>query len=110
MTGVQTCALPIFTIKQDTIEYKADIIKSKDIGINEKPKKEEVKVVAIKKPPVVQLKKEVVDDLVKNQKKLQPQPHEKIIITANIPINKKPQLIPQQNNQPPSNTGSNKKS
>ena len=59
---------------------------------------------AIKKPPVVQLKKEVVDDLVKNQKKLQPQPREKIIITANIPINKKPQLIPQQNNQPPSNT------
>ena len=94
----------LITIKQDTIEYKADIIKSKDIGINEKPKKEEVKVVAIKKPPVVQLKKEVVDDLVKNQKKLQPQPREKIIITANIPINKKPQLIPQQNNQPPSNT------
>ena len=59
---------------------------------------------AIKKPPVVQLKKEVVDDLVKNQKKLQPQPREKIITTANIPINKKPQLIPQQNNQPPSNT------
>ena len=94
----------LITIKQDTIEYKADVIKSKDIGINEKPKKEEVKVVAIKKPPVVQLKKEVVDDLVKNQKKLQPQPREKIITTANIPINKKPQLIPQQNNQPPSNT------
>ena len=94
----------LITIKQDTIEYKADIIKSKDIGINEKPKREEVKGVAIKKPPVVQLKKEVVDDLVKNQKKLQPQPREKIIITANIPINKKPQLIPQQNNQPPSNT------
>ena len=94
----------LITIKQDTIEYKADVIKSKDIGINEKPRKEEVKVVAIKKPPVVQLKKEVVDDLVKNQKKLQPQPREKIIITANIPINKKPQLIPQQNNQPPSNT------
>ena len=94
----------LITIKQDTIEYKADIIKSKDIGINEKPKKEEVKVVAIKKPPVVQLKKEVVDDLVKNQKKLQPQPREKIITTADIPINKKPQLIPQQNNQPPSNT------
>ena len=94
----------LITIKQDTIEYKADVIKSKDIGINEKPKKEEVKVVAIKKPPVVQLKKEVVDDLVKNQKKLQPQPREKIITTADIPINKKPQLIPQQNNQPPSNT------
>ena len=94
----------LITIKQDTIEYKADVIKSKDIGINEKPKKEEVKVVAIKKPPVVQLKKEVVDDLVKNQNKLQPQPREKIITTANIPINKKPQLIPQQNNQPPSNT------
>ena len=94
----------LITIKQDTIEYKADVIKSKDIGINEKPKKEEVKVVAIKKPPVVQLKKEVVDDLVKNQKKLQPQPREKIITTADIPINKKPQLIPQQNNQQPSNT------
>ena len=94
----------LITIKQDTIEYKADVIKSKDIGINEKPKREEVKVVAIKKPPVVQLKKEVVDDLVKNQNKLQPQPREKIITTANIPINKKPQLIPQQNNQPPSNT------
>lgn len=94
----------LITIKQDTIEYKADVIKSKDIGINEKPKKEEVKVVAIKKPPVVQLKKEVVDDLVKNQKKLQPQPREKIITTANIPINKKPPLISQQNTQPPSNT------
>lgn len=94
----------LITIKQDTIEYKADVIKSKDIGINEKPKKEEVRVVAIKKPPVVQLKKEVVVDLVKNQKKLQPQPREKIITTANIPINKKPQLIPQQNNQPTSNT------
>ena len=94
----------LITIKQDTIEYKADVIKSKDIGINEKPKKEEVKVVAIKKPPVVQLKKEVVDDLIKNQNKLQPQPREKIITTANIPINKKPPLISQQNTQPPSNT------
>ena len=95
----------LITFKEDTVEYKADVIKSKDIGIIEKPKKEEVKVVAIKKTPVVQPKKEVVVSLVKDSKKLQPQtqPREKTITTANIPINKSPQSIPQQNIKVPVN-------
>jgi hypothetical protein len=40
---------PLIVFKQDTVEYKADVIKSKDIGIIEKPKKDETKNVAIKK-------------------------------------------------------------
>ncbi|MEO7293165.1 MAG: hypothetical protein ABIW34_08685, partial [Ginsengibacter sp.] len=97
----------LITIKQDTIEYKADVIKSKDIGIIEKPKKEEEKIVAIKKPPVVKPKKEVVVNPVKDAKKLQPQiqPREKTITTANGPVNKKPQPNPQQDiNKVPANT------
>ncbi|MEO7291459.1 MAG: hypothetical protein ABIW34_00040, partial [Ginsengibacter sp.] len=87
-------------------EYKADVIKSKDIGIIEKPKKEEEKIVAIKKPPVVKPKKEVIVNPVKDAKKFQPQiqPRKKTVTTANIPINKMPQTISQQNIKPPANT------
>ena len=97
----------LIIIKEDTIEYKADVVKSKEIGIIEKPKKEEVKVVAIKKPPVVQQKKEVASKPVKDEKKSQPipPPREKTITTAITQANKKTESIPQQKiNKAPVNT------
>ena len=97
----------LIIIKEDTIEYKADVVKSKDIGIIEKPKKEEVRIVAIKKPPVVQQKKEVAVKPVKDEKKLQPNPQqrEKTITTAITQANKKTESIKQQNiSKAPANT------
>jgi len=107
----------LIVFKQDTVEYKDDVIKSKDIGIIEKPKKEEVKEVAIKKQrppnqpkeqivtvaekikkqPVEQQQKEVTRIPLKNEKKSQPpQPKEKIITTSIAPTTKKTEPNAQQ--------------
>ena len=105
--------------KEDTVEYKADVIKTKDIAIVEKQKKEDVKnqVVAIKnqqplpqqkeqivnvpetikKQPVEKQKKEVTTIPAKDEKKSQlQQPKEKIVTTAITQTNKKTEPIPQQ--------------
>jgi hypothetical protein len=94
----------LIMFKEDTVEYKADVITSKDIGIVEKPKKEDKIVVAIKNQPVIKPKKEVVVSPAIDTKKIQSQSRLKPITTDNIPINKKPQSIPLLNIQVPVNT------
>ena len=76
----------LITIKQDTVEYRVDVVKSKDIGITEKLKKEEEKVVAIKKS-VPQKKEEATP--IKDEKTIQPNSREKATITADLLTNKK---------------------
>ena len=107
-------ALIIF--KQDTVEYKADVIKSKDIGIIEKQKKEEVKDVAIKKQKQPNQPKEktfAVTEKIKKQTAEKPQkevtsipqnetksqtlqPKEKIVTTSIPPATKKTEPSSQQ--------------
>jgi hypothetical protein len=108
---------PLIVFKQDTVEYKADVIKSKDIGIIEKPKKDETKNVAIKKQkqpdqprekivsvyekikkqPAEKEQKEVTRVIVKDEKKSQPlKPREKIVTTTVSITSKKPESVSQQ--------------
>ena len=75
----------LIVFKGDTVEYKAGVIKSKDIGIIEKTKKDEVKDVAIKKEKQPAQPKEKIVTVTEKIKKEPVEKPQKEVVT-NIPV------------------------